>query len=118
MANLTADKDALTVVDDQRGRPTSAEHLARVSQQLYASGQRGIFHVTDGGECTWHGLASFVSQHLGHTCDVAPCTSDAFPRPAPRPAYSVLDLSKTEAAVGEMTDWKTNVAAALDASRS
>lgn len=117
MAKLTADKDALTVVDDQRGRPTSAEHLARISQKLHAGGHRGIFHVTDGGECTWHGLASFVSQHLGHTCDVAPCTSDAFPRPAPRPAYSVLDLSSTEAAVGEMTDWKKNVAAVLDAPR-
>ena len=115
MAKLTSDKDALTVVDDQRGRPTSSEHLARVSRQLHAGGQRGIFHVTDGGECTWHELASFVSQHLGNTCDVAPCKSDVFPRPAPRPAYSVLDLSKTEAATGPMTDWKTNVAAALDA---
>lgn len=114
MAKLTADKDALTVVNDQHGRPTSAEHLARVSRDLQASGQRGLFHVTDGGECTWHELASFVSQHLGHTCDVAPCSSDAFPRPAPRPAYSVLDLSKTEAAAGKMTDWKTNVAAVLN----
>lgn len=118
MAKLTADKDALTVVNDQRGRPTSSEHLARVSRDLHEGGHRGIFHVTDGGECTWHELASFVSEHLGNECDIAPCSSDAFPRPAPRPAYSVLDLSATEAAVGEVSDWKTNVAAALDAWRA
>lgn len=110
MAKLTAERDELKVVDDQRGRPTSAEHLARTSWALYQKGARGTFHVTDGGECTWHGLAEAVRDAQGAECAIAKCTTDEFPRPAKRPPYSVLDLSGAEAIVGSMTDWRSNVA--------
>ena len=118
MAHLTEARDSLSVVDDQRGRPTSAVELARVSLALFDAGASGTFHVTDGGECTWHGLARFVAEHLGHRCDIQPCTTDAFPRPAPRPGYSVLDVTTTEAMAGALRPWQRNVADVLDAWRS
>ncbi|MEM9165698.1 MAG: dTDP-4-dehydrorhamnose reductase [Planctomycetota bacterium] len=113
MAMLTRDKDALKVVNDQRGRPTSAEHLAATAWALFMAGERGTHHVTDGGECTWFDLACAVRDGLGHTCNITPCTTDEFPRPAPRPAYSVLDLTETERAVGGMPGWRENLAAVL-----
>ena len=113
MAKLTREKPQLKVVDDQRGRPTSAEQLARTTLAMLERGARGIHHATDGGECTWHGFTAEINRQLGHTCDVLPCTSAEFPRPAKRPAYSVLDLSRTEAVVGPIPDWKDNLADVL-----
>jgi len=110
MAKLTEAKDELKVVDDQRGRPTSAEHLARTAWALYRAGAGGFFHATDGGECSWHGLAEAVRDAQGAECAIAKCTTAEFPRPAVRPPYSVLDLSETEAIVGRMPDWRDNVA--------
>ncbi|MHC4994418.1 MAG: dTDP-4-dehydrorhamnose reductase [Planctomycetota bacterium] len=115
IASLVTERDTIKVVDDQRGRPTSCQHLAATSLALLQNGERGIFHVTDGGECTWHEFAREIARLTGATCDVQPCTTDEFPRPAPRPTYSVLDLSKTEASVGAMPDWRENLAAVLDA---
>ena len=113
MAKLTRDKDELKVVDDQRGRPTSAEHLARSLVSLVDAEGSGVFHVTDGGECTWFEFACAVRDGLGHTCVVKPCTTAEFPRPAPRPAYSVLDLSRTESLIGNMPHWRVNLADVL-----
>ena len=113
MAKLTRDKPALKVVDDQRGRPTSAEHLAKTALALLDRGATGTFHVTDGGECTWYEFTRAIAEKLGRTCTLSPCTTAEFPRPAPRPAYSVLDLSKTEALLGPMPDWRENLASVL-----
>jgi len=113
MLNLTDQRETLSVVDDQRGRPTSCQHLAAVSKKLANAAPDGTYHVTDGGQCTWHGFTAEIAKQAGHACDVQPCTTEQFPRPAKRPAYSVLDLSRTEAAVGEMPDWKDNLALVL-----
>jgi dTDP-4-dehydrorhamnose reductase len=113
MAKLTRDKPALKVVHDQRGRPTSAEHLAKTALALLDRGATGTFHVTDGGECTWYDFTVAIAGILGRTCTIEPCTTAEFPRPAPRPAYSVLDLSKTEALLGPMPDWRENLASVL-----
>jgi dTDP-4-dehydrorhamnose reductase len=113
MAKLTRDKLSLKVVDDQRGRPTSAEHLAKTALALLDRGATGTFHVTDGGECTWYEFTRTIAEKLGRTCTIMPCTTAEFPRPAPRPAYSVLDLSKTEALLGPMPDWHSNLASVL-----
>jgi dTDP-4-dehydrorhamnose reductase len=114
MARLTQEREALRVVNDQRGRPTSAEHLARASFALVQQGARGIHHVTDGGECTWFELACAIRDHLSADCHIDPCTSEEFPRPATRPAYSVLGLDKTERVLGPMPEWQDQVASALD----
>ncbi len=115
MKKLGRTKDALRVVDDQRGRPTSAQHLAATSLALLRKNARGILHATDGGDCTWFDLASYVVSKVRPDggCTVSPCGSDEYPRPAPRPAYSVLDLAPTEALVGPMPSWQSNVDAVL-----
>ena len=114
MAKQTQKKDSLKVVNDQRGRPTSAAHLAAATDALLANGARGTFHICDGGECTWYEFTKQIAAHLGATCDIQPCTSAEFPRPAKRPAYSVLDLTPTEEILGPMPHWKQNLAAVLD----
>lgn len=114
MRRLGKERDVLTVVDDQRGRPTSAQHLAEASLRLLEVGASGTLHVTDGGECTWHAFAKAIVQTVNPACDVQPCSSDAFPRPAKRPAYSVMDLGPTEALLGPMPHWRDNLAAVLE----
>ena len=113
MRSLGKSRDKLSVVDDQRGRPTSCRHLAKTTLAMLRQGASGMHHITDGGECTWYDLASHVVAQSNPNCEVSPCSSDAFPRPAPRPSYSVLDLSRTEALVGAMPAWQDNVDAAL-----
>ncbi len=110
MARLGAEKESLSVVDDQRGRPTSAEHLAASTLALLRADARGTLHVTDGGECTWYELARAVIDTVNPKCVVSPCTTDQFPRPAVRPAYSVLDLGPAEAILGPMPSWQSQVA--------
>jgi dTDP-4-dehydrorhamnose reductase len=102
---LARTRERLRVVDDQRGRPTFAPHLARATLDLVNEGAEGIFHVTDGGECTWYGFAREVVARAGLACEVEPCTTAEMPRPAPRPAYSVLALEATEALLGPMPLW-------------
>ena len=113
MARLTRDKPELKVVNDQRGRPTSAQHLAASTLALVDRGTRGTLHVTDGGECTWYEFTVEIARLLGRTTIIRPCTTAEFPRPAPRPAYSVLDLAPTEAILGPMPDWRVNLASVV-----
>jgi dTDP-4-dehydrorhamnose reductase len=103
------ERPELKVVDDQRGRPTSAEHLALTTMALLDKEARGTLHVTDGGECTWFDFATEIVKLAGHRAKVLPCSSAEFPRPAKRPAYSVLDLGPTESLVGAMPDWRENL---------
>lgn len=117
IARLAAERDSLRVVDDQRGRPTSAEQLAMNTLTLLDSGARGTLHVTDGGECTWFELAEEIVRLTGASCSVSPCATADFPRPAPRPGYSVMDLSRTEALIGPMQHWKINVKRVLASAR-
>lgn len=113
IAKFAREKPSLKVVNDQRGRPTSAEHLAGTSLGLVERHARGTFHVTDGGECTWFEFAGEIARFANPACKVEPCGSADFPRPARRPAYSVLDLSVAEAVLGPMPDWRTNLADVL-----
>lgn len=97
MMDLEARRDTVSVVDDQRGTPTSSADLARGLLELadrITSGrvpQRKVLHCTNAGETTWFGLARAVFEELGADPErVRPCSTREFPRPAPRPAYSVL----------------------------
>lgn len=114
IARLVRERPELPVVNDQRGRPTSAEALAAATFELVqrgaaAPGRAGVFHVTDGGECTWFEFATRIAAATNPACRVLPCTSAQFPRPAKRPAYSVLDLTKAERVLGPMRPWEQNV---------
>jgi dTDP-4-dehydrorhamnose reductase len=118
IAGLCLTKPQLKVVDDQVGRPTSCWHLASASLALLLRGARGLHHLTDGGEpTTWCGFAREIASHThrrwGTRCEIAPCTTAEFPRPAKRPAYSVLDLSATEALIGPRPDWRVGLGEAM-----
>jgi dTDP-4-dehydrorhamnose reductase len=112
-ARLAAE-DTVRVVDDQTGCPTSAEYLAERTLGLLDRNASGTFHVTDGGECTWFGFASRIARLTGSPCRVEPCASSELPGPV-RPAYSVLDRSRTEALLGPSRPWEANLAAVLRA---
>ena len=92
MLTLEASKPEIAVVDDQRGQPTWSRDLARQIVKLVDSGApAGIYHGTSSGETTWFGLTREIYELLGADPErVSPTTTDAFPRPAPRPAFSVL----------------------------
>lgn len=113
IARLARERDELKVVADQRGRPTSAEHLARTSSRLLAAGATGIVHVTDGEACTWFEFATAIAAAVAPSCRVVPCTTAEFPRPARRPPYSVLGLARAEALAGAMPSWRDNLADVL-----
>ncbi len=92
MIGLERDREVVDVVDDQRGQPTWAMDVAGQVIALARSGApAGVYHATSSGETTWFGFAQEIFRLLGaDSARVRPVTSGAFPRPAPRPAYSVL----------------------------
>jgi dTDP-4-dehydrorhamnose reductase len=96
MLRLAAGDGPVDVVNDQQGSPTWSLDLA---QSLVALGESGapdaIYHVTNRGETTWYGLARAVFGGVGADPNrVRPTTTDRYPRPAPRPAYSVLGTQR------------------------
>jgi dTDP-4-dehydrorhamnose reductase len=109
MANLAAQRDTLTVVDDQVGSPTWTTHLARGLIGIATSDvPPGVWHCTNSGQTSWCGFARAVFEELGLDPErVQPTTTDKFPRPAPRPAYSVLSGAKWAAAgLPAMPSWR------------
>ncbi|HSC04763.1 MAG TPA: dTDP-4-dehydrorhamnose reductase [Solirubrobacteraceae bacterium] len=89
---VARERDELKVVDDQIGCPTFTGHLAEALVQLAGSDERpsGVVHVAGGGSCSWFEFAREIVAGAGVTCDVKPCSTEEFPRPATRPANSVL----------------------------
>lgn len=106
MARLLRDKESLRVVEDQRGRPTHVLGLAERALALVERRATGVFHVTDGGECSWFDFARAIGAAIGASCAVEPCTTAEFPRPARRPTYSVLDTSRADDVLGAPRDYQ------------
>jgi dTDP-4-dehydrorhamnose reductase len=98
---LAEERDTLDVVDDQRGSPTYALDLAGALRDLSGAPCTGIVHYSNSGDCTWYDFASRIVALAGKPVTVRPTTTDRFPRPAVRPAYSVLDLSKVTRLLGQ-----------------
>ena len=99
----------VSVVDDQRGQPTwTADVAAQIHALIATAAPAGTYHATSSGETTWFGLAREVYARAGADLDlVTPCTSAAFPRPAPRPAYSVLGHDAWPACgIKPIGDWR------------
>ena len=121
MARLAAERDTVSVVDDQRGSPTWTGDLASGLIDLAArtigtsAPAARVLHACGGGETTWFDFARAVFTELGHDPDrVKPCTSAEFPRPAPRPAYSVLSDEEWRAAgLAALRPWREALTAAL-----
>jgi dTDP-4-dehydrorhamnose reductase len=121
MVKLERSHDTLTVVDDQRGSPTWSADLARGLVELAQStAPPGTYHCTNSGETTWYGFTRAIFAELGADPDrVQPTTTDKFPRPAPRPAYSVLSAAGWRAAgLTQLPDWRDALKAAFAAHRT
>ncbi|MFL6248320.1 MAG: dTDP-4-dehydrorhamnose reductase [Thermoanaerobaculia bacterium] len=95
----------LRVVSDQRGRPTYTPHLAEAIIRLaHAASEsdvaRGIVHYADADECSWFDFAQAIVEESGADVPIKAITTDEFPRPAKRPAYSVLSTERYERLTG------------------
>ncbi len=88
--------EPLRVVSDQIGCPTYAPYLARALVDLQAAGAAGIVHYCNVPAASWHGFAIAIVGALGLNAEVAPVATADLPRPAVRPAYSVLDVARFE----------------------
>lgn len=116
MVRLAGQHETLDVVDDQRGQPTWTMDVARAILTLVqSSAPFGVWHATSQGETTWHGFTQEIFRGLGlDPARVRPTTTAAFPRPAPRPAYSVLGHDAWRMArMAPLPDWRTSLAKAL-----
>lgn len=104
MLRLLATRDSIAVVDDQIGAPTSTRSLSEVLFNIAASDKgNGIYHWSDAGSISWYDFAVAIQEQgvstglLAHSIPIKPITTDEYPTAATRPAYSVLDRSRTEA---------------------
>lgn len=91
---------SINVVHDQIGSPTYTPDLALYSLKLVEARARGVFHVVNSGVASWCELASEASRLAQAECTIMPIPSSAYPTKAVRPAYSVLDTSSLERAIG------------------
>lgn len=93
MLRLAADRDEVSVVDDQEGSPTWTRDLAPALVAL-AGLPSGVYHTAGGGSVTWAGFARAIFEEAGVDCAVRPITTAELGRPAPRPAVSVLQATR------------------------
>ena len=118
MLRLAAERDTVAVVEDQTGAPTwTGEVAAAVLRLVDAGAPAGTYHATAGGSTTWYGLTRRAFELAGlDPARVRPTTTDAFPRPAPRPAYSVLGHEAWDTAgLAAPADWDEVLTARLPA---
>jgi dTDP-4-dehydrorhamnose reductase len=97
MLRLAGEHDTLTVVDDQVGCPTFTGHLAPALVELATRTHApGVMHLAASGDCSWYQFAVEIMRATHTAVEVRPCGTDEFPRPARRPAYSVLRSERPE----------------------
>ncbi len=108
MLSLSQSHDTVRVVNDQTGSPTSTYELAKAIMSLIETENYGTFHGTCEGQCTWYEFTKEIFRLGGIKTEVTPCTTEEFPRPAKRPAYSVLDNHMFRLTNGhEFSDWQS-----------
>jgi len=88
------ERGSLTVVDDQWGCPTYTRDLCGAVSDLTERGGYGTYHISNSGVVTWYGFTREILRQAGINADIAPCTTDGYPRPAKRPRFSPLDNAK------------------------
>jgi dTDP-4-dehydrorhamnose reductase len=96
----------ISLVNDQRGSPTFTVDLASALVKLCRASAHGIVHVTNSGNCTWYEFATEIVRMSGLPAAVKPVTTAEFPRPARRPAYSVLSPDSLHAYNIHMPEWQ------------
>jgi dTDP-4-dehydrorhamnose reductase len=122
MLRLAEERDELNVVDDQIGCPTFTGHLAEALVTLARGEARladghsahGVLHVAGSGSCSWFEFARTIFESTGARVHVQPCGTDEFPRPARRPANSVL---RSERGAPELPSWQEGLDAFLGVRR-
>ena len=121
MLRLASERDSLSVVNDQIGTPTYAVDLAEVLMNIIQSSITnkpspfGIYNFSNEGVCSWHDFASAIFHQKGISIDLQPIPTSAYPTPAKRPSYSVLDKSKIKNTFNlKINDWKTSLQSSLN----
>ncbi len=117
MLTLTAEKEELGVVADQKGTPTYAYDLAtyllKMITQIHTRADDniyGIYHFTNEGECSWFDFAKKIQEVAKNKCTIKPLNSTEFKTKAPRPLYSVLNKSKIKSIFGfEIPYWNDRI---------
>ena len=115
MRRLAADRDEVTVVDDQVGCPTYTGHLARALVEVAERGLTGTLHVAGGGRCSWHDLAAATFAAINSDVTLHRGSSADLDRPAKRPAFSVLSTERDD--TPRLPDWQAGLHAHLEASK-
>jgi dTDP-4-dehydrorhamnose reductase len=103
---IAATRPELRVVNDQRGSPTLTDDLGSALVELCRKNASGIVHMTNSGDCTWYEFASEIVKASGLDTEVKPVSTSEFPRPARRPAYSVLSPATRIVYGIEMPSWQ------------
>lgn len=110
MLNLSETNKEINVVNDQFGSPTSTVDLAKAIIDLIHTENYGTYHGTCEGQCSWYEFAKKIFEISNIDIKVNPVTSEDFKRPAPRPAYSVLDNFMLKLlGLNSFRDWKESL---------
>ncbi|RYL93945.1 dTDP-4-dehydrorhamnose reductase [Sporolactobacillus sp. THM19-2] len=110
MLKLAENHDRLKVVNDQRGCPTWTRDLAAKIIELIQTDQYGTYHISNSGSCTWYEFAKAIFEIKGIDIQVAPCTTEEFPRPAKRPHNSVFEhMALRLNGFDEVENWKSGL---------
>ncbi|MEY3703945.1 MAG: hypothetical protein RLZZ561_1565 [Pseudomonadota bacterium] len=116
MLRLMRERDELRVVADQIGSPTWAKGLAAAIWDLALKDATGIWHHRDAGIASWYDFAVAIAEEahavglLDRIPAIHPIASSEYPTPARRPAFSVLDVTATREALGDVsTHWRSNL---------
>ena len=121
MLRLGNEREELSVVDDQHGSPTFAKDLAVFILEIVLSANTsyGVYHYCNQGTTTWYGFAKAIFEFSKTEISLKPISTEAYPTPARRPKYSVLDTSKTKETFGVGTrHWKERLIEALHSYQS
>jgi dTDP-4-dehydrorhamnose reductase len=115
MLKLAQDRDSLKVVNDQFGSPTYTVDLANFLEQLIQTERYGIYHASNSGICSWFDFANAIFEESGKKMFVEPCSTEEFPRPAPRPRYSAMEHMAIRAnGFEDLRPWREGLQAFLE----
>ena len=115
MMDIARKNGTCKVVCDQRGNPTNAADLAHHILKLLETEEYGIYHGTGNGECSWYEFTKKIVELAEIEAEVNPCTTEEYPTPAKRPAYSSLDNMMFRVTVGdEFRPWEKALKCFID----
>ena len=117
MLRLATERDSISVVNDQIGTPTNAVDLAEVLAQIMLSHNSqttthnfGVYNFSNEGQCSWFDFAKAIFRVNNSSIETKPIPTSAYPTPAKRPAYSVLDKCKIKRVFRvEVKDWEESL---------